>query len=228
VSLREALNRFREVIEKSLINPTPEDLSRIRREAINAAVRQGACEESVQVDMEVDAKNNLVRAVATGATELRQRNLADREATDDEIKAKVEKAFSFEHQGAALAGETSGLKLYTLAYQEKKFLGLIKKQRTALAAADREGIVRMKKAHARCFTTSREKAATQLQTILDDFTIYGDGGAIIPPIYLIFGSRIVDLSQLAGAEQMAALSATELSELPSDENVAFAVCPEGA
>jgi len=53
-----------------IVDPSPGDLARIRREAIDAAVASGAAPERVEVVIEVDTARNRVRATASGATAL--------------------------------------------------------------------------------------------------------------------------------------------------------------
>ncbi|MDE2572920.1 MAG: hydantoinase/oxoprolinase, partial [bacterium] len=65
-----ALALVRDVIERTIVDPAPDDVVRVRAEAEAAAVRSGADPAGVQVAVEVDARRNRVRAVATGATPL--------------------------------------------------------------------------------------------------------------------------------------------------------------
>ena len=48
----------------------------MRRDIIEKIVKSGANEATVDVTIEVDAQKNILRAIATGATELRQKDLA--------------------------------------------------------------------------------------------------------------------------------------------------------
>src|SRR5579875_3764757 len=68
-----ALALVRDVVERNVADPTPEDLVRIRREAREAAVLSGADPERVEVAIEIDPRRNLVRAIASGATALVER-----------------------------------------------------------------------------------------------------------------------------------------------------------
>ena len=61
---------LKNVIEKSVVDPTEEDMISARAEVIKSLVESGADPGSVEVEIEVDAKKNLIRAVATGSTTL--------------------------------------------------------------------------------------------------------------------------------------------------------------
>lgn len=66
-------------------NPTDEDIKRIRADVIEKIVRSGANEDTVDVSIEIDAQKNILRAIATGATELRQKNLGAAELSHEEM-----------------------------------------------------------------------------------------------------------------------------------------------
>src|SRR6202171_790731 len=65
-----ALALVRDVVERTIVDPAPADLARIRREAVDAAIRSGAAQDRVEVVVEVDTARNRVRATASGATAL--------------------------------------------------------------------------------------------------------------------------------------------------------------
>ena len=70
-----ALAMVREQMERTIANPTEEDIKKIRRDIIEKIVKSGANEKTVDVTIEVDAQKNILRAIATGATELRPKDL---------------------------------------------------------------------------------------------------------------------------------------------------------
>ena len=76
-SIGVALALVREMVERVIPNPTPEDLQRIKREAFDAVVKLGAAPENVEVTIEVDPKTHRVRATAMGASEMRARQRKD-------------------------------------------------------------------------------------------------------------------------------------------------------
>ncbi|MFY9779655.1 MAG: hydantoinase/oxoprolinase family protein, partial [Candidatus Baltobacteraceae bacterium] len=63
-----ALALVRDVVERTVVNPAPADVVRIRREAFERVVAAGASPDLVEVSVEIDARRNLVRATASGAT----------------------------------------------------------------------------------------------------------------------------------------------------------------
>ena len=73
------------MVERSIQNPTEKDLLAIRHEAIRKAVESGANIETIEVKIEVDTQHQKVRAIATGSTELRTKEMKSDPKTDDEI-----------------------------------------------------------------------------------------------------------------------------------------------
>jgi N-methylhydantoinase A len=63
-----ALALVRDVVERTIVNPTPEDIVRIRREAADRVIAAGAAPDRVEVSVEIDTQHNRVRATASGAT----------------------------------------------------------------------------------------------------------------------------------------------------------------
>jgi N-methylhydantoinase A len=63
-----ALALVRDVVERTIVDPSPEDIVRIRREAAERVIAAGAAPDRVEVSVEIDAQHNRVRATASGAT----------------------------------------------------------------------------------------------------------------------------------------------------------------
>jgi N-methylhydantoinase A/oxoprolinase/acetone carboxylase beta subunit len=63
-----ALALVRDVVERTIVDPQPEDIVRIRREAADRVIAAGAAPDRVEVSVEIDAQHNRVRATASGAT----------------------------------------------------------------------------------------------------------------------------------------------------------------
>ncbi|NEE44993.1 hypothetical protein G3M55_10270, partial [Streptomyces sp. SID8455] len=68
----------REQIERIIPGATQEQILGVRNEAEAAVVAQGAAPAAVEVEVTVDPQTNTVRAVATGATELRTQDRTHR------------------------------------------------------------------------------------------------------------------------------------------------------
>src|SRR5471030_2450656 len=99
-SIGVALALVRDVVERVIPNPQPEDLKRIRREAFEAVVKLGAAPDNVEVTIEVDQHTHRVRATAMGASEMRARK------RNDEIGEPEAREIAANAMGVSLARVT--------------------------------------------------------------------------------------------------------------------------
>ena len=59
----------------------------------------------------------------------------------------------------------------------------------------------------------------KLSGFLENHTEYGDAGRAIPEMFLVYRSRIADLSGLQTADHVTSLAETELQEISAEEPV---------
>ena len=78
-----ALALVREQVERIIPGAGQEEILAVRAEAEQAVVAQGAAADAVEVEVTVDPQTNTVRAVATGATELRTQDRTQQAAADE-------------------------------------------------------------------------------------------------------------------------------------------------
>ena len=81
-----ALAMVKEVVERTIINPTEEDIMKVRNEAKELILKSGANENTVEIKVEIDQKNNLVRATATGSTDFKKNDLSKKDLKEDELR----------------------------------------------------------------------------------------------------------------------------------------------
>ncbi len=91
----------RDMVERTIQNPTEKDILDLRYEAVQKAVKAGANPDSVEVKIEVDAQQNKVRAIAIGTTELRTKKLSAAKKTDEELAEIAAKSIGVHITGAA-------------------------------------------------------------------------------------------------------------------------------
>ena len=86
-SIGVALAMVRDVVERVVPNPTPEDIRSIKAEAIDKAVESGAAADSVEVHIEIDPQTSKLTAIALGSTEVKTTDLL-KECTAEEACQK--------------------------------------------------------------------------------------------------------------------------------------------
>ena len=218
-----ALALVRDVVERTIPNPSKDDLLRVRREAVEAVVRVGANPQTVEVQVEVDAQHQLVRATATGATEMRTRDLAAAGVDDAAQREAAARSLGVEASILSEPARTPYYAALTCTREIKKLFGLLRTARTPLRLVDREGVIRLQMAHGAAEATPASRALPRLRELMAAQTSYGDGGERLPSVFLAAGARIFNLSGLLTAEHVLSLAEAELQHLPADEAVLLLV-----
>ncbi len=214
-----ALAMVRDVVERTIVNPTPEDVLRVRKEAEAAVIQAGASPDSVELQVTVDAQRNVVRAVAIGATELRARDLTAREFAVDERQKVAADSLRVPVSSATLVAETPHVSVFAAQPQQSFLQKLVGGARTDLRVVDREGVIRLQLKRAAARSSAVGRALDDLRKTVEQATAYGDAGAIMPNIFMVVGARTLDLSGLLNLDQVVSLAAVELAGRPADEPV---------
>jgi len=209
-----ALALVRDVVERTVLDPTPDDLARIRREAIDAAIASGAAPDRIDVVVEVDTARNRVRATASGATALAE-GAQQPVAVDDAAGVRA----AAEHLHAApddvrLVSRTSALNVFASARES--------------AVVDARGVVRLVLPGAIAYAQPARDVERVLVRAIDDHTAFGDVGRALPDVFVLRGARLAELAGMAEASQIAGLVADELDGVDPDETVVLLLVPKRA
>ena len=222
-----ALAMVRDTVERNIVEPTPEDILSVRREAAEAVIKIGAVPETVEVQVEVDTRRNLVRATAFGTTELKKDDNALKNATFEDCKTAAARSMQTDISSVKLAGETTGLYVFTFEKAIKTFFGLFKNKQTAVRITDKTGVVRLQRNHAEVRNAAISDVLKALENVISQLTDFGDAGRRLPDIHILVGTRIINLSGLADMEQVLALAETELEHFLKDEKVVIVAAQKG-
>lgn len=214
-----ALAMVRDMVERTIPNPSDNDILTIRREAEEKVIAAGANPATVEVTIEVDASKNLVRATAIGTTELRSKDLANRKLDLNEIKAIVANSMETVPKNVEVAAENGAM--YAMQYKKvsKKLFGLMKSTTMPTAIVDEEGVIRLQKQDGHLLTCRGDNYAENLTALVERNTDYLDGTRDLPNIYVIFGKRIIDLSGLEDISRVMALAKIELSSATKEDQI---------
>jgi len=198
-----ALALVRDVVERTIVAPAPADVVAVRREAFDRVVAAGAAPELVEVVVEIDARRNLVRATASGATAAVASDGPAVRASADERAAAAARVLRADAAASEMVCETGAFTIYDTPGKVGRDACVI----------DGRGIVRLvaRRSTVRRCTVGRLERV--LETLLDDATAFGDVGRALPEIHLVYGTRIADLGTLAEPAQVVALAREEVSGL---------------
>jgi len=223
-----ALALVREVVERTVPGAGEQEVLNIRREAVEAVVRQGADPDSVSVDIEYDSRSAVLRATASGQTELRERDLGRGRAGDEERTSAAANSLGVPAGEVEMAADAGLLRAYRARLERKRLLGLLREREEAVAVVDEQAIVRLVLVGSSALTFPAGQTRQALPALLDSQTRYGDAGAELPQLFLGIGGRIVNLSGLVDTAQVLSLAEAEIGGAPEDEVVLAVVAPRGA
>jgi N-methylhydantoinase A len=205
-SIGAALAMVREVVERIKPDATPEDVSALRAEAIEAAARLGAERNTIDVSIESDRHTGRIRAIATGVAALK----AGRERrTISESAALGIAARSFRRPSSAirLAERTPGAFVYLLD---------IDSVARSVRVVDLEGNIRIQRNHAVVVAAACEgweNAWKEVSRLSADRSF---AGAI-----LLHGKHIVDLTGIDVIDRATDVVRAELADVEPTARVAF-------
>lgn len=215
-----ALAMVRDMVERTISKPTEEDIISIRREALEKAIAAGANPDTVDVKVEVDAKANRVRAIAVGATELRTKNLGGKKKNNDELRAMVAENLKIPVEKVSIAAENETYVAMTSVIKTPYFK-IFSRKSTAVRLIDRDGVIRLQRRNGGVHQGKYKNLEAHIDYMLNEFTVYADSGEEVPNLWIVNGSRLIDLSALQSREQILALAKTELTGIDPEAMLIF-------
>jgi N-methylhydantoinase A len=221
-----ALAMVRDTVERNIVDPTPEDILTVRREAAEAVIKIGAVPETVEVQVEVDTRRNLVRATAFGTTELKKEDNSAKIITAEDCRAAAAKSMHTDIENVELQGETATLYVFSTEKHTSTLFGLFKTKQIAVRVTDKTGVIRLQRSNAQVHNTTIGEVLKTVETVILNLTDFGDAGRSLPDIHLLVGARIINLSGLADLEQALALAQTELENRENTEGVVVIASPK--
>lgn len=218
-----ALAMVREQIERTIANPSEEDIKRIRADVIEKIVKSGANEETVDVNIEIDSQKNIVRAVATGATEFRNKDLNAKSLNKEELLKIASDALGSNLNNVSSIFSTGRWHLIESRVSESKLFGLIKRNRSSCCVIDREGVVRFKKEKVYYIKFPKSQIHGKFHEFVDENTTFSDANATIPKVFLFYKEKMIDLTGMQNLEQLLSITDLETEFLgDNDEIIAVA------
>ena len=204
-----ALAMVREVVERTVVAPTDEDIRAIRREAMTRILQSGAHESSVEIAIEIDKKANILRAVAMGTTELRTGSAGKQVLDLDALRELAARAMGLPLPAVSELASVGKWHIFEGVQVEKHWL-IFHTTRHWLRVLDRDGVVRLQKEPLGLLVTTRGELFAELTEFVDSHSEYGTVGAQLPLLYGYYGEKQVDMSGLVSREQIDSVLEMEL------------------
>lgn len=138
-----SLALVREQIERNVSNPTDEDIRKIRHDVMEVITRAGADAATVDIAIEIDSQKNILRAIATGATELRTKDRNTQMKSEEDLLKIISEADKVEKQNVQKVGQEGRWHAYYVNVEKKALFGLIKTKKRFTRIIDEEGVIRL-------------------------------------------------------------------------------------
>ncbi len=220
-----AMAMVRDSVERNIVDPSPEDILRVRREATDAAIAAGATPDSVEVTVEVDKRRNLVRAIAVGATEMRRRDQDSVVLDQAACRAAAARSMRLPENLLHLEAEVGSYLVFSGLLTSQSLFGLWRRRQRMLRVVDRSGVVRLQRGAAHVTVARADGIAAAITSAVEQLTDFGDAGRTIPDLFLLYGPRLANFSGLATLEQVLALVEVELRSLDPETAIAIVASP---
>lgn len=212
-----ALALVRDTIERTIIDPDESDIIKIREEVFSAVQKMGAHPDTIEVFIEIDSKKNTVRATAQGSTEMKEQELTKKSLSEEDLQKVLAQSMQCDPSTIQIGAKTTALKAYIAPIIHQKFFGLFKEKRTCVRVIDNEGVIRHANNKAEVAETTVGAAERDIVKFVEQHTVYNDAGVIIPKIFIMIGSRIIDFSGLIEMNQILPLLQVEIKKYKDSE-----------
>jgi len=207
-SIGVALAMVRDVVERIVPNPTPEDIRKIKREAINLAITSGATPDSIDVHIEIDPITSKLTAIALGSTEVKTADMLS-ECTEEEARELAAQDMGKKPDEISLICKSK----YFYVYGSKE------DKRTPIRILDQKGFIRVQRKDAIAQVTKVSEYQNLVNKLWEDMTVYRADSVLRPDFYLCAGAKLMDISSNIDFEHVKMLVDVEMSLLEPDDEI---------
>lgn len=215
-----ALAMVREQLERSIIDPSTEDIKQIRIDITNKVISSGAKKETIQVDITIDSQKNILRAVATGASEFNE-NASINKLSEKELKAMLATGYNCQSEEIVELAKNGSFNVFDVPTTVEKVFGLVKSKVKYLCVVNNEGVILNRLKGGKIKVTSKGQYSTALAELIEDMSTYSDAGKTIPKLYLFANHQHYDYSGLINEEQVYTMIQMDMENIKEDEILMF-------
>ncbi|HYF99850.1 MAG TPA: hydantoinase/oxoprolinase family protein [Candidatus Saccharimonadales bacterium] len=196
--------------EKTINNPSPEDVTQLIAEVKDEAIRKNASPDSLSVQSEYVSDRSILRVTAIGNVTLDLNNNGSKELKQEDL-LEISKDL-FQYRGnVSLDYKLGNYYIFTNSYKQKKLFFNINRQ--SILVLDKYGRVRLSLDNGKIIYNSSTKLTEELPSIISKFSSSSD---LSPNIHLIDGFQLLDFSSLNANEQVIRAVREQLDKINSD------------
>lgn len=207
-SIGVALAMVRDVVERVVPNPTPDDIRSIKIEAINKAVESGAAADSVEVHIEIDPQTSKLTAIATGSTEVKTTDLL-KECTEEEARKLAADDLRTTGDKLNLVGQTKNFYVYNTE----------NKGRMPLRILDKKGFIKVQRTDGKIVMCKATSYRSVVSSMWEELSIFKADSILRPDYYICVGARVMDFNGSVDLEQILMLMDVEMQMVDGSEDI---------
>ncbi len=196
--------------EKTINNPTPEDVTQLITETKDVAIRKNASPESLSVQSEYISDRSILRVTVIGNVALDLNNISSKELKQEELIIIAKDLFH--HDGdVTLKHKLGNYCIFTNIYQKKKIF--FKTTMQSILILDKFGRVRLSLDNGKLIHGFSTKMSADLPSIISKFSSNSD---LSPNVQLVDGVQLLDFSSLNANEQVIQAIREQLDKIDSE------------
>ncbi len=207
-SIGVALAMVREMVERTIPNPTAEDIAALKKEAKTLAMNSGAVEDSIEVYVEIDEQAQKVTAIAMGSTEVKTTDLM-KNCDEKEALEIAAESIGLEQSKMKMAGSNGSIFVVTAEKDGK----------TPVRMIDKKGFVKVQRSNGTVLVTTKSRLHEDLKLAWDKASNFSSEVRINPDCYIAAESRVIDYSGIPALEQVSGLAGVELIDIKEDAEI---------
>ena len=192
---------------------------------MDSLISMGAAPDSIEVQMEIDQQKNIVQATATGSLQMERQDLGLGRVSQEELSQIAADSLRVQPGEEILAGQTESLYVFSATRRISRLFGLLHREEQDFRVLDTRGVIKLQINHGQLLCTSGGRFSADLDAFLQEVSNYNDAGQILPEVFVLHGSRIVDLSSVLVHDQVMQLAALELEGAASDTPICVLAHP---
>ncbi len=211
-SIGVALAMVRDVVERIIPNPSPQDIKNIRQEAVNKAIESGAVPDSIEVHVEIDSQTSKVTAIALGSTEVKTADLLS-ECTEKEAQELAQQDFGQQVTSACeLSAKTNFFYVFTAT----------KGAQNPIRIVDKKGFIRVQRTNGITEVCKAKDYVDVVKRMHEDMATYNADSILRPDYYLCIGGKIADVAGNGDLEQILMLMDIEVMQAEPEDDIIIA------
>lgn len=195
--------------ERTINNPTPEDVTQLITEIKEEAIRKNASPDSLSVQSEYISDRSILRVTAIGNVTLDLNNNGSKELSEEELFGIAKDLFQY-RGNISLEHKLGNYYIFTNSYKHKKLFFNTNKQ--SILVLDKYGRVRLSLDNGKLIYNSSTMLMTELPSIISKFS----NSDLSPTVHLLDGFQLLDFSSLNANEQVIQAIAEQLNKINSD------------